>query len=1332
MQRVCPNCQADNPASNRFCFGCGKNLLTYACVYCHQELLPDAKYCGGCGSPVTLQCGVCGFKNLPEQTFCGSCASPLKPDNTVPDQSPSPPQSRPPISPSGMPVPQAVPQDTDTQKQTPTVPTEKTADKIANTHKTLPFERLSHYGLISLECQVPKEWSQSASPEERQALLKPIQHFLLRHGATIESSQGYIVFASFQHEVDTIQSLHKAVHTALKMLEANFAPEDPSKIWGLPLRIGLDLVNKDDTQTVASVTERSVAPWQGLVVSGKVYDMVSADYLAQTIGPLKMGSRMMTFFRLLKPKQYSRSSEPITERLTESNYPGVEPSKKANPAKQTVTPVDYAEPQHSESQETGYIETPSGEPHSLEPSSPGNPESNAETASLEEVDPFLPPEEPLTLMLPHIASFDKVLPNNTAFGDANRILCEELTPRLSLDPELKGKIYHISAPDGLGKSHLLHSLRAQIDTDQANPKATWIGGNNYRCYYDIGIPLLYWQELIQNFFALSQDGHPKEDVKHRIEQVLTHIYQGTPAENTTDFFETLLNVSDLSPLNTDSVECVGLIRQHLLDLAQQLCNIRPLILIFEDIDQADIASVQLLLDLCQNGLMDLPVTILLSSRPDFTPHPQSSKIWQLLPVKSYVIAPMTDDEVVQLLESGPMSGQMKTIPMPVLQQLIQTSGGLPLTLFENIRVMHLEGILQPHPKTGKLMYNKKHQSSWQGNTDLSRDLSRLFQRRLEVISADALYVLQVASIFGEKFTVALVGQLTQLENEPYNAALKELFDHGFIIPDAVNSGRFINGVVWEFVYESVSSNLKLQLHQLISEYLEQAIQQGQTVNPCWVAYHAYRCGHAQRAFIHWYNMALYNAQLGDLLACNIALFRAKDCLDYIEQSGALTSTEQISAHQGWMTQLMESIGLINSKQQAALAIHALQLAIQRRLVEDNRALLVENYGTIATAFETLGRFHHAVIAIDKALDCIDPETYPVEYASLSTSKMEYWVTMGQFQKARQLFEQTIQPLFESQRPERDSLFYTVYLNAYFLLGTILVEQLETDAMHTLEVCHEEARHETLFELEIAIQLTQARAYLYWGDMQRCRAMMEPLLESIEALDNPTRFLAQWGYLAMMYHTQLSDWENASLLVPNNMYQAEQAGDYATWTLVNAYAGWLTQKKGKLQEARNILENQIEASAEHRLASSALIGWRFLSETELKIGSDAVASEIAERAFTIASKPDIGNRREHLLLGLSVARCQIKIGQLKTAGQLLEQLWPHVTQTQAKPLMAETAGLIGELYLQIAEQASPAHQAKHQKRAKTFLNRSMSLWSEIGNHDLSNQVGQLLTHSRLAS
>ena len=1329
MQRVCPNCQASNPASNRFCFGCGKNLLIYACVHCHQELLPDAKYCGGCGRPVTLQCGVCGFQNLPEQTFCGSCASPLKPDKTVPDKPLNTAQS----PQENASVSHSIASHTQTQHQP-----QKNTDKIDSAVKSLPFERLSQYALISLECQVPKDWSQAASPEERQALLKPIQHFLLRHGATIESCQGYILFASFQHEPDTLQSLHKAVHTVLTMIEANFAPEDPSKIWSLPLRIGLDIVNKEDTHTVAAVTERSVAPWQGLVVSGKVYDMVSADYLAQTIGPLKMGSRMITFFRLLKPKQYSRNLQPITERLTEEVHPqkihpqkihpSAESPRTSVPSKQTVTPVDYAAPQNTEPQNIDSLETG----NSQEANHPENPEAPSEAIYPEESDPFLPPEEPLTLLLPYIASFDKVLPNNTAFGDANRILCEELTPRLSLDPELKGKIYHISAPDGLGKSHLLHSLRAQIDADQANPKATWIGGNNYRCYYDIGIPLLYWQELIQNFFALSQDGHPKEDVKHRIEQVLTHIYQGTPAENTTDFFETLLNVSDLSPLNTNSVECVGLIRQHLLDLAQQLCNIRPLILIFEDIDQADIASVQLLLDLCQNGLMDLPVTILLSSRPDFTPHPQSSKIWQLLPIKSYVIAPMTDDEVVQLLESGPMSGQMKTLPMPVLQQLIQTSGGLPLRLFENIRVMHLEGILQPHPKTGKLMYNKKHQSSWQGNTDLSRDLSRLLQRRLEVISADALYVLQVASIFGEKFTVALVGQLTQLDNDPYNAALKELFDHGFIIPDAVNSGRFINGLVWEFVYESVSSNLKIQLHQLISEYLEQAIQQGQTVNPCWVAYHAYRSGHAQRAFIHWYNMALYNAQLGDLLACNIALFRAKDCLDYIEQSATLTSDEQINAHQSWMTQLLESIGLINSKQQAVLAIHALQLAIQKRLLEDNRALLVEDYGTIATAFETLGRFHHAVIAIDKALDCIAPETYPVEYASLSTSKMEYWVTMGQFQKARQLFEQTIQPLFESQRPERDSLFYTVYLNAYFLLGTILVEQLETDALHTLEVCHEEARHETLFELEIAIQLTQARAYLYWGDMQRCRAMMEPLLESIEALDNPTRFLAQWGYLAMMYHAQLSDWENASLLVPNNMYQAEQAGDYATWTLVNAYAGWLTQKKGKLQEARNILENQIEASAEHRLASSALIGWRFLSETELRIGSDAVASEIAERAFTIASKPDIGNRREHLLLGLSVARCQIKTGQLKTAGQLLEQLWPHVTQTQAKPLMAETAGLIGELYLQIAEQANTSHQAKHQKRAKTFLNRSMALWSEIGNHDQSNLVGQMLTQSRLAS
>jgi class 3 adenylate cyclase/tetratricopeptide (TPR) repeat protein len=47
----CPNCQAENPAGNRFCEQCGVPL-EQRCVACSAVLRAGARFCGACGAPV--------------------------------------------------------------------------------------------------------------------------------------------------------------------------------------------------------------------------------------------------------------------------------------------------------------------------------------------------------------------------------------------------------------------------------------------------------------------------------------------------------------------------------------------------------------------------------------------------------------------------------------------------------------------------------------------------------------------------------------------------------------------------------------------------------------------------------------------------------------------------------------------------------------------------------------------------------------------------------------------------------------------------------------------------------------------------------------------------------------------------------------------------------------------------------------------------------------------------------------------------------------------------------------------------------------------------------
>ncbi len=49
------------------------------CPRCQTENREGRRFCGECGSPLSLACPACGFPNEPGEKFCGGCGQPLLP-----------------------------------------------------------------------------------------------------------------------------------------------------------------------------------------------------------------------------------------------------------------------------------------------------------------------------------------------------------------------------------------------------------------------------------------------------------------------------------------------------------------------------------------------------------------------------------------------------------------------------------------------------------------------------------------------------------------------------------------------------------------------------------------------------------------------------------------------------------------------------------------------------------------------------------------------------------------------------------------------------------------------------------------------------------------------------------------------------------------------------------------------------------------------------------------------------------------------------------------------------------------------------------------------------
>src|SRR4051812_39253336 len=77
----CPACQTVNPASARFCLGCGRSLVNgLVCSNCFTALPSHAHYCFHCGNLLVvagIACTGCGANVPIGQSFCGICGTPV-------------------------------------------------------------------------------------------------------------------------------------------------------------------------------------------------------------------------------------------------------------------------------------------------------------------------------------------------------------------------------------------------------------------------------------------------------------------------------------------------------------------------------------------------------------------------------------------------------------------------------------------------------------------------------------------------------------------------------------------------------------------------------------------------------------------------------------------------------------------------------------------------------------------------------------------------------------------------------------------------------------------------------------------------------------------------------------------------------------------------------------------------------------------------------------------------------------------------------------------------------------------------------------------------------
>jgi DNA-binding CsgD family transcriptional regulator len=306
-----------------------------------------------------------------------------------------------------------------------------------------------------------------------------------------------------------------------------------------------------------------------------------------------------------------------------------------------------------------------------------------------------------------------------------------------------------------------------------------------------------------------------------------------------------------------------------LSFFQQVCRVRPLVLVLEDLHWSDQPSLELLRIVSRSTERE-PLLLVVTFRDDELG--RQDPLWNLMPAiaressgERIELRPLDDSAVSSLVrEQFDLSDEAVAT---LVSYLMLRADGNPLYTIELLRTLEREGVL------------RFDGGSWQLG-DLERVtvpalVLQMVERRMMELSDQARVALQVASIVGHSISLDRWEQVTEF---PVSSAAEQALSAHLLeeAPDR-NGVLFRHALIREAIYEMVSLPRRRQLHLAVAEvYLGDARPDPETV-----AWHLKQAGDPRTA--EWLIQA--GEQAERRFAWKIALERHEEAVNLLRSHG---------------------------------------------------------------------------------------------------------------------------------------------------------------------------------------------------------------------------------------------------------------------------------------------------------------------------------------------------------------------------------------------------------------------------------------------------------------
>jgi DNA-binding CsgD family transcriptional regulator len=257
---------------------------------------------------------------------------------------------------------------------------------------------------------------------------------------------------------------------------------------------------------------------------------------------------------------------------------------------------------------------------------------------------------------------------------------------------------------------------------------------------------------------------------------------------------------------------IDAVAERLVALVHRLCAVSPAVIVVDDAQWADEASLGVLLRLTR-ALRQLPLLLVVAARsvPARAEVKALREAFADAGALAVELGPLGDVEAAQMVRQ--LIGALPALPGPVLAEQLTAAGGNPLYLRELTDALVRESRLDLDAEKVELRGRP---------SDLPATLPAAIGRRLGFLSEPAMSALRVAAVLGPSFSVADLGIVTGNRATELIEVVNEAISAGVVAESPPWTLTFRHGLVHQTLYEGMPASLRAALHRQAAEKLARA------------------------------------------------------------------------------------------------------------------------------------------------------------------------------------------------------------------------------------------------------------------------------------------------------------------------------------------------------------------------------------------------------------------------------------------------------------------------------------------------------------------------------